>query len=180
MTPQNEESECPVCHNALPKSKDGSAAEAHISTCIESQLANSMAAESLAPVIRQPVEEDRCPICSTSFKSKEFDGSDAARESHVVACIDSHASGSSQAANDTQPPMYQPPPEEDLERLLLKTGKAKRTEKDSEKMFGKTSEKKSEKMSNETSEKSAGQSSSATASAKLTKEPVRGKSHFGS
>lgn len=44
------------------------------------------------PVIR---EEDECPICHGALPPKDPDGSEAAREAHVVSCIQSHFQGSS-------------------------------------------------------------------------------------
>lgn len=163
MVTQINENGCPVCHTALPESTDGTAAEAHISMCIESQLSDSVAVESLTSMEPESLEDNTCPICSTSFTSKDFDGTEAARESHVAACIDSRASGSNGSpVNDPHPPMYQPPPRADLEKMLLKSGKAK------------SEGKVSEKMSKEASQDNADKSSSAAASSTLTKQPVKG------
>ena len=122
-----------------------------------------MAAESLTPMKSEPLEDDTCPICSTSFGSKYFEGTEAARESHVAACIDSRASGSnSSTVNNPHPPVYQPPPRADLEKMLLKSGKVK------------SEGNVSEKMSKEASQENADKASSAAASSRLTKQPAKG------
>ena len=40
-------------------------------------------------------EEDECPICHGALPPKDPDGSEAAREAHVVSCIESHFQGPS-------------------------------------------------------------------------------------
>jgi hypothetical protein len=117
-----EEDECPICHTTLPQSSDGSksAGEAHIAACIESHSPDCTAAtsdpwpESAKEPNKAQVplrEEDECPICHTSLLAKEFDCREAARDAHVVACIESLSSSSTsqprkQPLADTKPAYF--------------------------------------------------------------------------
>ena len=122
------EDECPICHETMPQSTDGSAGEAHIAFCIESHFADNgpqthaipaRAADTVIDVKASPVqcgEEDECPVCHTSLLSKVFDNNQNAREAHISTCIELASSSSSQKASEKTPyydktARYDPPSE---------------------------------------------------------------------
>lgn len=102
--------QCPVCQTPLPR--DTNASDSHVATCIENHMQGDKGKAHLPPTNYQhfPVqesesssnmsssavlanstvpEEDQCPICHISLLSKGVGESDATREAHVMACIDS-------------------------------------------------------------------------------------------
>ena len=111
------EDECPICHEALPSSVDGSAGEAHVTTCIESHFTDNsprigdVPAGAAYPVTDakaarvQPSEEDECPVCHTSLLSKEFDSNQIAREAHFSTCVELASSSAAEKASG-KPPLY--------------------------------------------------------------------------
>ena len=90
--------ECPICQTRLSQITNGSetAKEFHVQSCIESHLIPSSGANipHSAQMQESGKEEDFCPICHTSYLTKAFDGSDAAREAHFTACFESQSSSS--------------------------------------------------------------------------------------
>ena len=109
MAPFPQEDACPVCQTTLSGSEE--AKESHVQTCIESQLSTSLthpASTSEIPQFSQRGESeqtgDSCPICHTSYLTKDFDGSDTSREAHFIACFESQSTSSKFAPPPGLPP----------------------------------------------------------------------------
>lgn len=112
--------ECPICLASISQVTDGSsdARESHIAACVESHFSNPFPAAAptgLAPKQTQPrgelsqeEEGDSCPICHTSFLTKEFDHNDTAREAHFSSCFDSQTSVPAEPTSKrvSSPPAY--------------------------------------------------------------------------
>ena len=106
---------CPICQTRLSQITNGSetAKEFHVQSCIESHLSaspNIPSSEANIPHSAQMQEsgkeEDFCPICHTSYLTKTFDGSDAAREAHFTACFESQSSSSKSELLPVSLPSY--------------------------------------------------------------------------
>lgn len=111
----SQEDDCPICQIKLSQITDGSekAKEKHVQTCIESHLSAPMthpASASETPQnsrIREGEDEgEACPICHTSYLTKDFYGNDSAREAHFTACFEMQSSGSTFAPPPGSPPSY--------------------------------------------------------------------------
>ena len=122
MAPIPLQNECPVCHITLSQMTDGTdgAKESHVQTCIESHLSAlpiQSSAESETPFHASKITQSTqpregydegasCPICHTSYLTQDFDGNDAARETHFTACFESQSLSSKIAPPPASPPSY--------------------------------------------------------------------------
>lgn len=115
MAPVSLDDNCPVCETALSTITDGSlgAKELHVQKCIESHLTNdSKSPVSASEIPQNPQaqenepEGESCPICNTSYLTKEFDGSASAREAHFTTCFESQSSKSKCLPPPELPPPY--------------------------------------------------------------------------
>lgn len=111
MAPVSED-DCPVCQTTLSQMSEGTR-ESHVQTCIESHLSAPLkypsSASKLPQNSRAQESEDKgesCPICHTSYLTKDFDGSDSAREAHFSTCFESQSSSSKFAPSPGSPPSY--------------------------------------------------------------------------
>ena len=109
MAPVSQEDACPVCQTTLSGSEE--AKESHVQTCIELHLSapptHTASTSNISPTsqTRESEEEgDSCPICHTSYSTKDFDGSDSSREAHFAACFESQSSSSKFAPPPGLPP----------------------------------------------------------------------------
>ena len=117
MATASKEDICPICQTRLSQITDGSetAKEFHVQSCIELYLSASPNKPSSraniphgAQIQESGKEEDFCPICHTSYLTKTFDGSDAAREAHFTACFESQSSSSKSQSLAISLPSYNP------------------------------------------------------------------------
>lgn len=110
-----QEDECPVCQTILSEITDGSeeAKESHVQSCIESHASAPPTQPAFAYKTPQSLqarvsgdEGESCPICHTSYLTKEFDGSDSAREVHFATCFESQSSSPKFAMSSGTFPLY--------------------------------------------------------------------------
>ena len=115
MAPIPQEDDCPVCQTSFSQITDGSegAKESHIQSCIESHFSDppphaaSASKPSENPYARDSEDTgESCPICHKSYMTKDFDGSESARDAHFTTCFESQSSGSKFAPPPGSPPSY--------------------------------------------------------------------------
>lgn len=127
MAPFPQEDACPVCQTTLSGSEE--AKESHVQTCIESRLSTPRTHPASAfkiPQNSQTAESeeagDSCPICHTSYLTKDFDGSDSSREAHFIACFESQSTSSKFAPPPGLPPSSSRAAISDSKSMSLEAG----------------------------------------------------------
>ena len=87
--------------------------EKHLCTCIESnsstppkQSAPSFGMSQNSQMREGEDEGESCPICHTSYLTKEFNDSDSAREAHFLTCFELQSSSSKIVSAPDSPPSY--------------------------------------------------------------------------
>ena len=87
--------------------------EKQVQTCIESNPSTPLK-QSTPPLemsqnsdMREGEDEgESCPICHTSYLTKEFNDSDSAREAHFITCFELQSSSSRIVSSPDSPPSY--------------------------------------------------------------------------